>query len=138
MRLSVVGVPVPQGSKTAHPFHRKDGSIGVAVHEGGRATALKDWRQAIAEAFRRTSTAAFGPFDGPLVLGATFYLPKPKSAKKNAAPAKKPDCSKLIRAVEDALSKVAYRDDSQIVKLVVEKRYAVDRAPGVEIDLLPL
>jgi Holliday junction resolvase RusA-like endonuclease len=46
----------------------------------------------------------------------------------------KPDASKLIRAVEDALTHVVYRDDAQVVELVVGKFYAsMDAAPHVDI-----
>jgi crossover junction endodeoxyribonuclease RusA len=138
MRLTVIGIPVPQGSKTAHPFRRKDGSLGVAVHEGWKAASLKDWRRAIADA-ARAYMAEYGlesPADGPLALTATFYLPRPASApKKVKYPAKKPDCSKLLRAAEDSLTGIAYTDDSRIVDLHVYKRFAVDSPPRVELHL---
>ena len=138
MKLTVIGLPVPQGSKSAHPFRRKDGSLGVAVHEGGKAASLKDWRRAIADA-ARAYMAEYGlesPADGPLWMTVTFYLPRPASASKRVLyPAKKPDCDKLCRAVGDALSKIAYTDDSRIVDLLVRKRFAVDSPPRAEIEL---
>jgi Holliday junction resolvase RusA-like endonuclease len=52
----------------------------------------------------------------------------------NAAHLKAPDTSKLIRAVEDALTQVVYRDDSQVVELLALKHYAeVDDLPHVDI-----
>jgi crossover junction endodeoxyribonuclease RusA len=140
MRLVVLGLPVPQGSKSAHPFRRKDGSLGVAVHEGGKAARLKDWRRAIADAARAwmAENGLESPADGPLALVATFYLPRPSSAPKRLVyPAKKPDCSKLIRAVEDAMTGIVYTDDARIVDLRVYKRFAVDSPPRVEIHLSP-
>jgi Holliday junction resolvase RusA-like endonuclease len=140
VRLTVIGVPVPQGSKTAHPFRRKDGSLGVAVHEGGKAAALKDWRRAIADAARgywpRQGAGMGIPISGPVFMHVTFYLPRPKSSpKKRTLPDSKPDLSKLIRAVEDALSKIAYEDDARITDIVAHKQFAVDRPPGVEIEI---
>jgi Holliday junction resolvase RusA-like endonuclease len=138
MRLTVIGVPVPQGSKTAHPFRRKDGSLGVAVHEGGKAASLKDWRRAIADAVRDLFDEGGDTMRGPVVLAATFYLPRPKSApKRRLFPDSRPDCDKLFRSAGDALSKVAYEDDSRIVDLFVRKRFANGRPPGVEIELRP-
>jgi crossover junction endodeoxyribonuclease RusA len=46
---------------------------------------------------------------------------------KNSAPKypdKKPDCTKLLRALEDALTGILWIDDSQVVRQVVGKSYA--------------
>lgn len=58
-------------------------------------------------------------------------VPGSWSKKKRAAalegsirPTGKPDCSNMVKLVEDALNGVAWRDDSQIVSLGVRKRYA--------------
>lgn len=51
---------------------------------------------------------------------------------------RKPDLSKLIRAAEDALTGIVYVDDARITRLVVEKRFAVDSPPRVEICVQPV
>ena len=138
MRLRVDGLPIPQGSKSAFPFRRGDGSLGVAVTEGKRAPSLKEWRGAVA-ASARVWIALNGhpaPLDGPCVMTMIFYLPRPKSAPKRVLyPAVKPDADKLSRAICDALSRLAYTDDARIVDLRVSKRFAVDSPPGVEIEI---
>ena len=60
------------------------------------------------------------------------YFAPPKSASKATKqlmltdqiyPATKPDADNIVKACTDALNGVAYKDDSQIVDLIVYKRY---------------
>lgn len=67
-------------------------------------------------------------------------IPQSKSKKfKNAAllgeirPTKKPDCDNIAKNINDALNGIAYVDDAQIVKDIIEKRYSV--TPRVEITI---
>lgn len=69
----------------------------------------------------------------PLAIYITAFYPIPKSTtKKDRAliaegkllPTKKPDADNIAKVICDALNNVAYADDTQIVKLVVNKRYA--------------
>lgn len=48
-------------------------------------------------------------------------------------PSKKPDIDNIVKAVLDALNKVAYRDDTQVVELQVRKQYS--ERPRLEICL---
>ena len=83
-----------------------------------------------------------------MALRATFYFPRPQShrlrsgALKAAAPKRpgvKPDIDKLARALCDALTGIAFADDSRIVTLTAEKRYVDDLLPpGVEVALVAL
>jgi crossover junction endodeoxyribonuclease RusA len=133
MRLTVIGMPATQGSKRGFPVRRKNGTIGVALVESG-GEHHRSWREAVAAEARRVADGA--PLDEPVVATFTFYLPRPKSAKKSVLfPDKKPDSLKLARAVEDALTKILYSDDSRIVTHTIRKRFAVDRPPGVEISI---
>jgi crossover junction endodeoxyribonuclease RusA len=135
MKITVIGQPVSQGSKYARVVH---GRAIMTEGFGDKPRALKDWRRAVALAAAEWLKAHGmpAPLDGPVSLSMTFYLPRPKSAPKRVLyPATKPDCSKLARAIEDALSKVAYTDDARIVDLVVKKRFAVGSPPRVEISL---
>lgn len=47
---------------------------------------------------------------------------KPKTAKQTT-PSVRPDIDKLLRAVLDALTNVAYQDDSQVVSVTTAKVY---------------
>lgn len=67
--------------------------------------------------------------DGPLRVGLTFYLKKPKS-NKQAFPSLRPDLDNLVKAVADALNGVLWVDDAQIVDMVASKRWAKLGEPG--------
>lgn len=131
MRITVYGVPVPQGSKSAFVVRGR-----AVVTDGKKGPALREWRTSIGAAAREwlARHGAPAPIDGPIDLTATFYLPRPKSAPKRVVfPATKPDLDKLTRAIGDALSKIAYTEDSRIVDIHVRKRFAIESPPRVEI-----
>lgn len=76
----------------------------------------------------------------PLEVDIVIYQSIPSSTSKkkqkemeegNLRPTKKPDCDNVIKAILDGLNKVAYKDDTQIVKLSCEKFYSNE--PRVEI-----
>ncbi|WP_334299865.1 RusA family crossover junction endodeoxyribonuclease [Anaerobutyricum hallii] len=48
-------------------------------------------------------------------------------------PTKKPDLDNVIKSILDALNKVAYHDDTQIVSLSMEKFYS--DSPRVEVTI---
>lgn len=73
------------------------------------------------------------------------YYPIPKSmTKKNRQlieenklhPTKKPDSDNVAKIILDSLNKIAFDDDSQVVKLVVEKYYSEE--PRVMVTLREL
>ncbi len=83
-------------------------------------------------------------FDKSIPLSATIkaYFSPPQSAsrrKLNAMlqqllfPLKKPDLDNVAKIVCDALNGIAYHDDSQIVDLHVQKRYA--SVPKVDVEI---
>ena len=49
---------------------------------------------------------------------------------------KKPDCDNISKIILDSLNGIAYKDDSQIYKLNVEKLYSDDEYVEVEINYL--
>jgi Holliday junction resolvase RusA-like endonuclease len=75
------------------------------------------------------------PLDGAVQLDLTFVLVKPKTVKR-IYPFVRPDLDKLCRAVLDALTGIAYKDDQQVVTLNANKTYG-ERA-GVFILLTEL
>lgn len=67
------------------------------------------------------------PFDGPLSMTvvANFRQPKrPKIGARHAWPTKRPDADNVAKNM-DALNGVAWKDDSQVVALMVFKRWAL-------------
>jgi Holliday junction resolvase RusA-like endonuclease len=73
-------------------------------------------------------------FEGALSMGLVFHFLKPKSApKKRVWPTVKPDADNLTKMVCDSCNGILYKDDSQIVRLFIEKRYS--ETEGIEITL---
>ena len=79
--------------------------------------------------------------EGELIAEIDAYFKIPKSATKGkrlamknniVRPTKKPDISNIIKIIEDALNKVAYKDDSQIVEVIGRKWWTLDN-PRVEV-----
>jgi len=62
---------------------------------------------------------------GPVYIGITFTLPRPKSApKRRIYPDGKPDLDKLCRSTWDALAQAgAIEDDSRVVRSSLKKLY---------------
>ena len=66
-----------------------------------------------------------------VIISANFKIPKSASKKKAqmmldglVKPTKTPDCDNIAKIVLDALNGCAYKDDSRVVRLNVEKFYA--------------
>jgi crossover junction endodeoxyribonuclease RusA len=130
----VQGKPVGQGSK------RYLGR-GVMVET---SKGLKAWRTDIrAEAQKHFPI----PLERPISICLAFSYHRPKTHRKvngdltSRAPRQKtsaPDLDKLTRAVGDALTGVAYRDDAQVVCLRAVKGYDLPIVPtgeGVHITI---
>ena len=80
------------------------------------------------------------PMTGPISLSIIAYMPIPASLSDKRKRAlvgkphtKKPDCSNILKSVEDGLNGVAYADDSQIWKLTMHKVYG--EVPGLEVAI---
>lgn len=80
--------------------------------------------------------------DAPLCVYITACFTPPARATKRKRsrmlsgeirPTKKPDTDNIAKAICDALNGVAYRDDSQICCLTVQKKYAELSAVSVRI-----
>jgi Holliday junction resolvase RusA-like endonuclease len=159
LTFRVNGVPVPQGSKVPRVIgQRVRLRNGLVAIVGARAVMteqsdmkgktlargrLSAWRARVTSAARVAWYEAYGlndPWSCALELAIAFELPRPPShwlrpgaLKRSAprAPTSKPDLSKLIRAVEDALTGVVYDDDARIVQYAApRKRFALYGATG--------
>lgn len=78
-----------------------------------------------------------------LELGLIVFIRIPKSASQRKRmmmldgrirPGKKPDCSNILKAVEDGLNGVAYVDDAQIVDVEIHKWYSTEPRVVVSIE----
>jgi crossover junction endodeoxyribonuclease RusA len=133
LALFVPGRPAPQGSMKA-VISRSTGRAMMKKDNEGRQNS---WRRLVAQHAAQVHVGEL--LDGPLAVRLEFVMPRPVATPKRRAtpPAvKKPDIDKLSRAVLDALTGVAWRDDSQITDLRASKRLAeLDEQPGVHISL---
>jgi Holliday junction resolvase RusA-like endonuclease len=113
----VDGNPTPQGSKTAYVR----GGRAVLVEANKKLPA---WREAVRLAARLAmyDTEQVEPFDTPLKVAVTFFMPKPAKPKWAIFPASKPDLDKLIRGVMDSLTKAGtIKDDALVVEILAKK-----------------
>jgi Holliday junction resolvase RusA-like endonuclease len=134
----VYGIPKTQGSMRA--VIQKGTGRAIAFHSSD--AELRSWRTLIVDA-ARTAFRGRGLLDGAVQLRATFWLPVPasrptflrtdKQRTQWTHPWRKPDLDKLLRAVLDSLTGVLIKDDAQLVRIVVDKRYGPE--PGAQLTL---
>jgi Holliday junction resolvase RusA-like endonuclease len=136
----ILGVAAPQGSKSFKGM--VEGKRGQQIPRLVESSKLlPKWRKEVTK--QATIAWRNPPLDQPLVVIMTFTLPKPTSAPKTRQtwPDRKPDVSKLARAVEDSLTDAGvFADDARIVDLIARKRYPNEGAgalpsPGVVVHV---
>lgn len=114
--LYIDGEPKPQPRVKAYS---RCGAVGVYTPDTAR-----EWKEYIVAACAAKGITALR-LDGPLWLDIAFYLPRPKSRKKEKYVATKPDLDNLAKAVMDALSDAeVWRDDALVVQLTASKIYS--------------
>lgn len=125
----VPGRPRSQGSKI--PGRRKDGGLYMRESDPN----LPAWRKAVRAAALDAVTLAGLPKvpygDGPVGLVLTFGFRRPKSSTA-LWPISTIDVDKAMRAVGDALTRVLYVDDKQIVSATIRKVWAEIDVPWAE------
>ena len=81
--------------------------------------------------------------EGRLQVNIIAYLNIPKTTKKidinnmldnKISPTKKPDIDNIVKIILDAMNKFAFKDDTQITKLCIEKRYGNEEKVQVKIE----
>lgn len=126
----VPGIPKPAGSKRFFGLSKKTGRAIISDDSG---KAGQDWRGDVKTFAVQCKPET--PWTGPVGMELTFAFPRPKShfgGGKNADVLKasapschiiKPDATKITRAVEDALTGIIWRDDSQIIEQHIRKTF---------------
>lgn len=83
------------------------------------------------------------PLEGRIKINITAYFSVPKNTSKkqkenmlnNAiSPTKKPDIDNIAKIILDALNKLAFKDDNQITKLEIEKKYGTEEKISVKVE----
>jgi Holliday junction resolvase RusA-like endonuclease len=107
--FKVQGKPVQQGSMRA--FNNR-----IVHHNSAELTA---WRNKVAA----TGLAAgLTPVEDAVMVSLRFFYERGKTVSR-ALPTVPPDLDKQIRSILDALTGVAYIDDSQVVAINATKEY---------------
>lgn len=117
--FQVDGQPVPQGSMKVINGH--------VIHAKG--SELAAWRSAIA---LRAREAGAKPHIEPVEIDMIFTMARPKTVNR-PEPSVAPDLDKLVRAVLDGLTAIAYRDDGQVTLITASKIYGEN--PGVSVSV---
>ena len=121
--LFVPGDAAPQGSKR----HVGNGRMIES------SAALGPWRERVALAAHQHG---YQLHTGAVSVDLAFIQKRPVSTPKTRTPPaiKRPDLDKLARAILDALTGIAFADDSQVTELCCRKRLAeIGETPGVRI-----
>jgi Holliday junction resolvase RusA-like endonuclease len=129
LRLTVAGLPAPQGSKDAFPIwegrgHRRRFTGKVALVEVADAK-VKAWRRAVKRACEGHRKAYLPR--APLVVECLFSVPRPETVtpEQRLGPVVPPDVDKYLRGTLDALVLAeVFPDDGQVLRATGEKHYA--------------
>jgi len=139
MYVFVPGIPAPQGSVTAIPYKKADGSLGARrIHADSKTVP---WREKVERHIREEISKSNVQFvkDAPIGIFLDFFFPVPQSKVKKKTgypkyPTTKPDIDKLGRAICDSFMFASGIDDSVISTLQMNKKYVSDISKaGVEI-----
>ncbi len=135
LQFFVSGTPAPGGSKTAIPMYDGAGNLVTKPTEKGRqrpvmryvddAKGNVAWRKVVGfTAKNKMQWARLQPCAGALRFTCEFVVERGKTVTR-PHPTVPPDLSKFIRSTEDALTGIAWVDDSQIIEHgIMRKRYA--------------
>lgn len=135
--LDVLGVPAPKGSGRAMNIGGR--ARYIASSSGANAKKQALWVKAIVSAARGCEL-----IDGPVGVVVVFRMPRPKGhytargllrEKAPLHPTVAPDLDKLVRCTLDALTGLAFGDDSRVISVLASKVYAVPGRSGAAITV---
>jgi Holliday junction resolvase RusA-like endonuclease len=129
--FTVPGNPVPQPRARITTRGKHGHAYTPAKH------AIHGYRSAIAHAARMAGAT---PTDAaPLTLIVDLVFGRPKShyrksgLRENAPRLPRADCSNCLKGIEDALNGVAWVDDTQLGKVIIEKSWGQEARTTVRI-----
>lgn len=129
----VYGQPQPKGSARGFAVQVKDASGRPVLDQHGHPKyraivtsdnpSAKDWERSARVAAQTVAGGRF--FDGPVsvVIEIGVLRPASVSATRRPFPTVRPDLDKIMRNVFDAMNKVLFRDDAQVVSVAATKVY---------------
>ena len=105
-------------------------------------TRTKDY-ESLVEQYFLLKYPRFKALEGRIKINIIAYFSIPKTTKKadinemlenNISPTKKPDIDNIVKSILDSMNKFAFKDDNQITKLEVEKKYSLEDKVYVKIE----
>jgi Holliday junction resolvase RusA-like endonuclease len=135
IQFTVYGEPVAQG----RPRFSTQGGF-TKAYDPAKSKDFKKYVKLVASEHRPDHL-----LDGPLKMEVKIYKSTLKSFSKKKTqqaedgiirPTTKPDVDNYVKGVKDALNSVIWKDDSQVVDLVISKWYS--EQPRVEVTIIPL
>jgi Holliday junction resolvase RusA-like endonuclease len=134
IRFTVPGPPVPQPRPKISTIGGRGRAYVPASHP------IHTYRQAVA--IMAKSAGATPTTAAPLTLEIELVMVRPQSHYKangelnqrTALPVPPGDCSNYQKGIEDALNGVAWVDDVQVGKTVVQKSYGTEARTTVRIS----
>ena len=125
--------PRPQGSKKYVGSRRTAAGNNIPLIIEA-SPGLPVWRKAVSDAVVQAmhDSGDLSKFEGPVKVEAVFYVTRKRTVTRDL-PTVPPDVDKLSRALLDSLKPV-WKDDSQVVRLEVSKKYATGQ-PGVAVTI---
>ncbi len=105
-------------------------------------TKTKDYEYLVEQYFL-LKYPKFEPLEGRIAVSIAASFNIPKNTKKqeigkmldnSISPTKKPDIDNIVKIILDAMNKFAFKDDTQITKLNVEKKYGTEEKVSIIIE----
>jgi Holliday junction resolvase RusA-like endonuclease len=139
IEFTVPAVPVAQPRQRTTADINDDGVITVQNY-----TPTKHAVNAFKATVRMVAASVYkgAPLEGPLRMEIVLVFPRPRKLIWKVRPMPRqwhtiaPDSDNVAKAVKDSLSKLTFRDDSQICDLIVKKFIAAgDEQPHAKITI---
>ena len=137
--ITITMLGAPQGKGRARTFIRGD-------HVGHYTPEKTVTYEGMIRTAATQELSGRNAFDEPVefTLRAIFPVPASWSEKKRQRaivgelkPGKKPDLDNIVKAWNDALNGVVYRDDSLICRMTLDKRYGPQALVVVTVRPMP-
>jgi len=126
MTFTVLGPPACKGSTVS--FMGKGGRIVTKTD----SQTLGGWTQAVKWAAKGAGVRVVAK-PGAVAVSVRFQFVKPQRAQKREHHTVKPDVDKTLRALLDALTGIAWEDDSQVVLVLASKAYGPEASTEITV-----
>ncbi len=133
------GAPKGQGRPRSHIAKTRDGLRFIAVYKDAASRAYEQALAMTAKAAMKGRPLLEGALS--VEIDAIFGVPPSWSMTKRdealvgvVRPTGRPDADNILKSALDGLTGVVFRNDSQVVRAVVEKRYGERPMLFVEVD----